>query len=195
MKTKSLFLAALVMISAVVSAVGKDEPRTAGLAVVPVKGSQVFKVIYKAESVSKIKMNIYNAYSQLIFTETFNGIDGFIRPVNFSGMEAGEYTVELISSAGKKVEKINYQPAKTGKSAKNIHISNLAKDGNKYLVSVTDASDEIITVKIYDNANNLIHNEKREVKEAFAQVYVIKNANNVTIEISDEAGTIKSSRF
>jgi hypothetical protein len=96
MKTKSLFLAALVTLGVVVSAIGKDEPRTTGLAVVPVKGSQVYKVIYRSESQSKVRMNIYGPQSQLIFTEYFTGMDGFIRPVNFSGLEAGEYTSLII---------------------------------------------------------------------------------------------------
>ncbi len=193
MKTKSLFLATLVMLSVVVSAVGKDEPRTTGLAVVPVKGSQVYKVIYKAEAQTKIKMNIYGPQSQLIFTESFTGIEGFIRPVNFSGLEAGQYTIELIDASGKKVERVNYQPYKSPK--KNVHIANIDKGAKKYLVSVADAGQETITVRIYDNLNNLIHSESRDVKGSFAQVYVVKNPGPVTIEVSDETGNTKSSRF
>jgi hypothetical protein len=138
-------------------------------------------------------MNIYGPQSQLIFTESFTGLEGFIRPVNFSGLAAGEYTIELIDAAGKKVERVNYQPVKTSK--KNIHISSIAKGEKKYLVSVADAGEETITVRIYDNLNNVIHTESRDVKGEFAQVYVVKNTGPVTIEVTDEAGNIKSSRF
>jgi hypothetical protein len=193
MKIKSLFLAALVTLGVVVSAVGKDEPRTTGLAVVPVKGSQVYKVIYRTELQSKIRLNIYGPQSQLLFTESFSGIEGFIRPVNFTGLQPGEYTIELVDASGKKVEKVNYQPVKSAK--KNIHIANVSKEQNKFLVSVADAGEESITVRIYDDHNNVIHTETRTVKGSFAQVYVVKNAGAVTIEVSDEAGNIKSSRF
>ncbi|HYF68549.1 MAG TPA: hypothetical protein VD884_10450 [Ohtaekwangia sp.] len=193
MKTKSLFLAALVTLSAVVSAVGKDEPRTAVLAVVPQKGSEVFKVIYKSEAQSRIKMNIYNAAAQLIYTESFTGIDGFIRPVNFSQLSAGEYTIEMIDAVGKTTQKINYAPVKP--APKNIHISSIGKDDQKFLVSVADAGEETITIRIYDNLSNLIHAEKQKVNGDFAQVYVVKSTGNVTIEVSDEAGNIKSNRF
>ena len=76
MKTKSLYIAALIVMAGAVTAVGKDEPRNAGLAVVPVKGSEVFKVIYKGESATKVKLNIYNSSSQVIFSETVNSNGG-----------------------------------------------------------------------------------------------------------------------
>lgn len=193
MKTKSLFLSALLTLSVVASVVGKDEPRTAGLAVVPIKGSEVFKVIYCSEVQSRIRMNIYNEQSQLIFTETVNGTNGFIRPVNFTGMPHGQYTIELVDASGKRTEKINHQALASSK--KNIHISNISAENKRYLVSVAEAGNEVITVRIYDALNNLIHTEKREVKGNFAQVYVVKNSGNVTFEVSDETGNTKTTRF
>jgi len=100
MKTKSLFLA-LLMFSVVVSAVGKDEPRTLGMAVIPVKGSEVFKVVYRGEAPKKLRLNIYDADAKRLYTETVSGRDGFIRPVNFSGLQYGEYTIEVVDGDSK----------------------------------------------------------------------------------------------
>ena len=50
MKTKSLFFTALVLMSAVAFGAGKDEPRSTGLAVIPVKGTETFKVIYRGQT-------------------------------------------------------------------------------------------------------------------------------------------------
>jgi hypothetical protein len=195
MKTKSLFFAALVLVSAVASAAGKDEPRRTGMAVVPVKGSEVFKVIYKGESAGKVKLNIYNSNAKLILTETFNGTDGFICPVNFSGLEAGEYTIELVDASGKRAEKISFN---TKKSSKHVHVSKLNNEAGKYLLSVVSAStsaDEI-NVKIYDSKNNLVHSETKQVKGDFAQVYKLQNAaGSYTFEVSDNTGKIKTIRF
>lgn len=193
MKTKSLYLAALIAIAAVVTAVGKDEPGSQGLAVVPVKGSEVFKIIYKGESSSKVKLNIYNSSSEIVFSETMNGVNGFIRPLNFTGLQFGEYTVELIDASGKKVEKINYQPAK---SESNVHVSKLVNEEGKFLVSVAKASSETITVKIFDEANNLLHINTKQVAGDFAQLYTLKDfAGAVTFEVSDNTGSIKTVRF
>lgn len=193
MKIKSLYIAALIVFAVSVTAVGKDEPRSLGLAVVPVKGSEVFKVIYRGESASKVKLNVYNSSSQIIFSETMNSIEGFIRPLNFTGLQFGEYTIELTDAAGKRAEKINYQPAL---SESNIHVSRLVKEESKFLLSVAKTSSEVITVKIFDGANNLVHTNTKEVSGDFAQLYNLKDiAGTVTFEVSDNAGITKIVRF
>lgn len=192
MKTKSLYLAALIVISAAVAAVGKDEPRSAGIAIVPVKGSEVFKLIYKSETASKVKLSIYDASAKVIFSETLSNVDGFIRPLNFSGLPFGEYTVEIADAAGKKIEKISFQPAK---STSAIHVSKLANEQGKFLLAVSKGTSSEINVKIYDEANNLVHSETREVAADFAQLYTIKTTGSYTFEVSDNAGNTKTVRF
>jgi len=193
MKTKSIYIAALIVMAAAVTAVGKDEPRSTGLAVVPVKGSEVFKVIYKGESSSKVKLNVYNSSSQIVFSETMNSVDGFIRPLNFTGLAFGEYTIELTDASGKKVEKVDYQPSK---SESNVHVLRLANEEGKYLLSVSKSNSEIITVKIFDEADNLVHSSSKEVSGDFAQLYTLKDvAGTVTFEVSDNSGNIKTVSF
>ena len=194
MKTKSLFFAALVLMSSVALAAGKDEPRRTGMAIVPVKGSEVFKVIYKGESTGKVKLNIYNAEDKVIMAEVFTGVDGFICPLNFAGLQPGEYTIELIDAAGKKIEKIVYG---TKKSSKFVHVSKLVNQEGKYLLSVVNGgASEPINVKIFDAKNNLIHSETKEVNGDFAQVYKLNNVSGAyTFEVSDNSGNLRTIRF
>jgi hypothetical protein len=195
MKSNVILFAALLFLGVGFNASAKEDPRNARLAVVPVKGSEVFKVIYKSEDASRIKLNIYDASSQLVFSETIRNVDGFIRPLNFAGLRAGEYTIELVNGLDKKVEKVTYAPAGTTASKKNVHVAKLAGVEGKFLVSVADATKENITVRIYDRANNLIYTESREINGDFAQLYRVKDSVGITIEVSDDAGTTKSSRF
>lgn len=192
MKTKSLYVAALMVLAAAFTAVGKDEPGSLGLAVVPVKGSEVFKVIYKSENPSKVKLSVYNAASEVVFTETMSNVGGFIRPLNFSGLAFGEYTIELTDAAGKKTEKVYYQRAK---SAANVHVSKLANNEGKYLLSVANGGKETITVKIFDETNNLVHVSTKEVSGDYAQLFSVKDMSRVTFEISNNAGALKTVRF
>lgn len=193
MNTKSLYVAALIVMVGAVTAVGKDEPRNAGLAVVPVKGSEVFRVIYKGESASKVKLNIYNASSQVIFSETVNSSGGFIRPLNFSGLQFGEYTIELTDASGKKSEKVNYQPAKSGSQ---VHVSKLAEANGKFLLSVAQHNGEPITVRIFDEANHLLFSDTRTDGGDFAKLYSLKNVDgSVTFEVSNSTGHIKTVTF
>ena len=192
MKTKSLYIAALMIVAAAVTAVGKDEPGSNGLAVVSVKGSEVFKVIYKGENLGKVKLNVYNASSEIIFSETMNGLDGFIRPLNFSGLQFGEYTIELTDATGKKVEKVNYQPAK---STADIHVARLASSEGKYLLSVANSDAQTITVKIFDQANNLVHISSKDISSDYAQLFSVKDLTGVTFEISNNDGNLRTIQF
>lgn len=193
MKTNVLLFAALLLVAANVS-VAKEGPVNAGLAVVPVKGSETFKVIYKGEVASRAKLVVYNSSSQIIFSETISG-DGFIRPLNFEGMRAGEYSFEVTDASGKKTEKVVYTPAKMlAASKKVVHVSKVSND-NRFLVSVKDAGAEKMTVSIYDVFNNLLFSETREVSGEFAQIYWVKNHDNVRIEVTDSFGNSKVSRF
>lgn len=192
MKTKSIYLAAFILMSAVAT-FGKDEPTKAGVAVLPVKGAEVFKVIYKNETASKVKVKLYNENAEIIYTEAFSNTEGFILPLNFSKLKYGQYRLELTDDSGKRVENIVYQPAK---SVDNIRISKLTAAEGKFLVAVTNSKNEKVTVKIFDNYNNLLHNEIKSVDGDFAQVYTVKNLTGAcTFEVSDDAGHVKTVQF
>jgi hypothetical protein len=192
MKTKSLYVAALMILAAAFTAVGKDEPAALGLAVVPVKGSEVFRVIYRSENPGKVKLSVYNAASEVVFTESMASAGGFIRPLNFSGLAFGDYTIELTDAAGKKTEKVSYQPVKAATT--NVHVAKLNQP-NKFLLSVANNGKETITVKIFDKANNLVHVSSKEVNGDFAQLFSVKDLEGVTFEISNNAGALKTVRF
>jgi hypothetical protein len=193
MKTKSMYLAALFMISAAVTAFSNDEPGKKGFVVVSVPGAEIFKVVYKGETTSKVKLNIYNAKSEMVFSEAIGYTEGFILPLNFSGLAFGEYRLELIDAKGKRNELISYQPAKT---LDNIRITKISKGEGKFVVSVINAVNEKVTVKIYDNYDNLVHNEVKDIAGDFAQVYTVKNLYGAcTFEVSDNKGNVKTAKF
>ena len=118
-------------------------------------------------------------------------VGGFIRPLNFSGLAFGEYTIELTDASGKKTEKVSYQPTK---STTNVHVAKLAQ-ADKFLLSVTNGGKETITVKIFDEANNLVHVSSKEVTGDYAQLFSVKDIAGVTFEISNNAGALRTLRF
>jgi len=190
MKIKSFFVAALIMASTV-SLVAADAPST-GIAVVPGKVSEIFKVIYKSENAGKVKVNLYNANAKMIMSETFTNVDGFILPINFKGLEYGEYTIEVIDAQGKKSEKVTYAPFKSNKV---VHVTKLSGEG-KYLLSVVRAANERVIVKIYNAKDELIHRDAQTVEGDFAVVYKLDNkSTSYTFELADSNGTIKTIQF
>ncbi len=205
MTTKSLLIAALVVICSSASAIAKEEPTKAGFAIVPVKGSETFKIVYKSENTGSTKVNVYNADSKVIFSKVVSNTGGFILPLNFNGLEYGEYTIELTDATGTKTEKVVFQTAvksslsgnakPSATSSLNVHIAKLSGEG-KFLVAVANTSNEVVTIKIYDNANNLVYNETKALSGDFAQVFALKNiSSSFTFEVSDKTGNLKSVTF
>jgi hypothetical protein len=188
MKTKSIFISALIVFGAVLSSVANDGSIN-GFAVVPVKGSGVYKIVYKGETNGKVKLSIFNSKSQLVFTESVNK-NGFILPLNLSNLEAGEYTVELTDANGKKVQKIVH--GVTAPATNYIHVSKLSSEEGKFLVSVKNAN--AINVKIYGR-NGLLFSESKSLAGDFAQVYAVKVPGELTFEITDANGNVKTARF
>jgi hypothetical protein len=195
MKTKSLFIAALVIMSAVISAVGKDEPTSkAGLAIVPVKGSETFKVIYKGENSGRVKLTIYNDEKSVIFSESISTTDGFIRPLNFKGLAFGEYTIELVDATGKRTEKINFTEQVRSTSKSIIRVAKLTEN-NKFLLAIANSTSNTISVKIFNNDNQLIHAETKTITGDYAQLYSVTNSDGVVFEVSDNAGNVQVIRY
>ena len=190
MKTKSLFVAVLFSVVTIASVMAADEP-TSGLAVVSAKGSQVVRVIYKAENAGRIKLSVINSASKVVFSESRNTTEGFILPLNFTGLQYGEYTIQLTDANGTKSEKFVYAPA----AGNAVHVSQLGTEG-KFLLSVAHIKNDDVTVRVFDSANNLVHVATQAISGDFAQVYVIKNYDGgCTFEISSKRGTTSTIRF
>lgn len=192
MRTKSIYLAAFLLMSAVAT-FGNDDP-TSGVAVLSAKGKDVFKVIYKAGTANDVKVKLYNANDELIHSASIKDTDGFILPLNLGKLNFGEYRLELTDAAGKRVERIVYQNPKSVDN--NIRVARLTNNEGKFMVSVMSAKNEKVTVKIFDSYNNLLHNEVKNVSGDFAQVYTVKNLTGAcTFEVSDDAGRVKTVQF
>ena len=168
MKNKSMIIAALLMISTAVAFAGKDKPNNNGVAIVPVKGRQVFKVIYKSEATAKVKLTVKNESGVVVFYESHAESSGFIRPLNFAGLPSGEYTVEINDGNGKKIEKISYQPKG---SIKQVHVSKLSGDAGKYLLAIANNGEQSVAINILDSENKVVYTENRTINGDFAQVF------------------------
>jgi len=191
MKAFSLLLMG-VLVSTLVFANETVEPKesVSAVAVTNCSGSSVVKVFYKAEQAGTVKVSIFSQDHSLVFTETMKRVSGFLRPYNFSELSAGKYTIQIEDSNGKKTETVDYV---AGKIEKLISIVKLAEEG-KYLLSVYSEASDRINVKIYNDANQLIHSQEKRIDRSFAEVLNIKDINQFTIEVSDSHGVLKSVR-
>ncbi|NOT74019.1 MAG: hypothetical protein HOP08_03755 [Cyclobacteriaceae bacterium] len=187
MKAK-LFLAAMIVLVSTAAFSGPG-PR---IAVIGQKTNGTFKVIYEGETVGKVKMTIFNQEAEVVFAETTKNVNGFIRSVNFAGMEQGTYTIEIADQKGTEAQTVVYSKAT---KVKNVQVSKMA-NCPKYLLTVANSGQEEISVRIYDGANNLVHTDYRTIDGNFGMVYNLKNITGVpTFEIADNTGNIRTIRY
>jgi len=142
------------------------------------KSSGLFTLIYEGATAGNVTMKIYDSSGQEIFSETTRGLSKFIRPLNFSDMESGVYSIEITDETGTQAQKVTYEKAEFKKeikksSIKALHVCKLAEEG-KYLLSISNEGKEQINVRILDNDYNLLHEENRTVNGDLGVVYSLK---------------------
>jgi flagellar hook assembly protein FlgD len=163
------------------------------LAVVNSK-ENVVKVIYRSEATENVRLKIYNQSGEVVFAETIKGQNGFILPVNFTGLPYGEYKVEITGKNGKKSQTIDYAAAKKAEvvaatgAVKGVHVAKMTNN-SKYLFSVNNEGKQRINIRIFDGANNLVHSESRNINGSYGMIYNLEQViGNPTFEVTDNAG-------
>jgi hypothetical protein len=181
MKTKSTVLTLVAMVISVFAFAASSLSK---MAVVGQK-TGTYKVYYESASAGKVTLKVYDNSSREIFSETIKGLSKFVRPLNFEGMEAGVYTIEITDENGTQIQKVDYASEKNPSTIKAIHVCKL-KDG-RFLVSVEGSED--INIKIFDDENNLIHTENRTVNGGLGLIYSLKKVSGQPVFIiTDNAG-------
>lgn len=151
------------------------------------KGDNVYRLIYKGDSECNVRVAIYNSRHQLVYIERLRLDQGFIRPYNFTGLEYGQYTIEVKDALGTKVEQVNHQP--TPKSLVNII---QLKENRKYIFTAKAEAKEYITLNIYDGINRLVYNESQWIQGDYGKVFNLsKLGGDCTFEILHENGEIE----
>ena len=196
MKTKQFFIAALLVATFSVSAVAKD-PSNISFAVVSVKGSDVIKVIYKNEGESRVKLSLFNAAGELVYSENI-AQNKFIRPLNLSALNAGEYTVEVREGASKVSEKFSYKvPASVVSigTDKIIHVSKVKGDDQRFVLAIANAKNENFVINIYGQNETLVFSQNAVINGSTAKLFNVKNGKVSKIEIVDAAGVKSTKNF
>ncbi len=188
MKMKNAILASLVVLTSTFAFAADPSSK---FAVVASKESSVFKVIYEGSSVGNVLLTIYNEDGSIVYTETIKGIEKFIRPINFDGMIAGEYNIEISDANGKQAQRVSVGSTVNFKKRSAVKGAHVAKVGSesKYLVSISNNGADEVSVRILDGDSNVIFSEKISAAGDFAKVYNLKQIiGNPTFEITSNDG-------
>jgi hypothetical protein len=189
MKKTLSILVMLTLFSSVVFAGGiGDDPKypgKKGLAVV--KQGSVFKLFYKCQESSDVKVTIYNSNNKTIFKETLHDIDGFMRPYNLEKLAEGDYTVVVTDDHCDHTE-ILHHFAQKSKSL--IGVIQLSETPEKFVLTVgKKLSPETIGVRIFNDKNEIVYEQLEHIEGDFAKLYNLKEGDSYRFEITDSNGT------
>ena len=188
MKNTLSILVLLVAIGSAALAMPAENPAPASGVGIMKKG-KTFHVFYKAAKLSDVKIFIRNERNDLVFTETIRKTDGFVRPYNFTQLEDGEYTVEVIDCTHRQVQKITHGMKPSDKLA---HVVRVSPTENKFLLTLPNKVHNIISVKIYGDKHQLVYEELLEITDDLAKLYNLNQINdNFSFEITDGEGNVK----
>lgn len=187
MKTRNTVLT---LVALVVSTFAFSANAVSKMAVVEQQKTGTYKVYYESASAGKVTLKVYDNSSKEIFAETIKGLSKFMRPLNFAGMDAGVYTIEITDENGTQIQKVTYSSEEQNANETTIKAFHVCKlqDG-KYLVSVANEGTENVNISVYDNNDNLIHSESRTVNGGLGLVYNVKQVSGQPVfTITDNAG-------
>jgi hypothetical protein len=186
MKTKSVLVAVLMGVSLMTFA---GEPGNFKVAVVNQKESGIFNLIYEGEMKGKVKLHILDDAGTVVYQEIIKNVGNFVRPLNFTGMTYGEYTIEIADNTGTKSQRISYSALPPSTSY--IRVTKTGEAG-KYLFSVANAGTDEVNVKIYDGARELVHNQTMTVNGSLGLIYNLQRiSGEPTFTVTDKAGVVK----
>jgi flagellar hook assembly protein FlgD len=107
---KTRLIASIVLMGLVNLTSFAIEPTVANVAIVNQRASETFKLIYHSESTKKVTLNVYDKEGEIVFSETIKGLNKFSRPLNFKGMKAGSYTIEVVDNNGLIKKEVSFSP-------------------------------------------------------------------------------------
>ena len=189
MSTRTFLSAVVLTVSSTMAVANVNE---SSIAVVTGENSDVFKVIYKSASASRVQVSIVNNKNEVVFVESFYKMNGFTRPYNFNGLPEGEYTIEVEDSQGKKVEKVDYH---LGRVSSLIKVTKISNELSKYMVSVPNKGKNKINVLILNEDGDVLLEETRKVVGDFGIVYNLLKTGLYTFVVSDKSGNIRMVQY
>jgi hypothetical protein len=184
---KKILTIAAVLFSTVMFASGTGDELTSlsGAAVIKTTNG-TFKLIYKSDTQSDVKVSIFNSENRLVYSERVYRTSGFARPYSFENLERGDYRVVIEDGNGSTTQNISTRQTT---STKLVNVLKLKNAKGKYLITVGGRGSEALTLNIYDG-QTLIHSELKEISGDYAQVYNLSRVKGTpSFEILHQNGT------
>lgn len=177
-----LFAVCLMTFTAVFAEKNSDAPES-GFSIL--RNGSVFHLLYKANTLTNVRVSIIDDQRNLIYTETLKRKDGFDRPYNMNGLPSGRYTFEVEDFSG-----INSKDVFIGgeKNVPAFHVERVHGTEGKVLLMVAKSS-KGFTMHLEDKDGRKLYSERKILDRDFACVYNFsKVKGEVSVVVTDFHG-------
>jgi uncharacterized protein YxeA len=147
------------------------------------KSDVKYELVYIAEEPSDVRVSIYNESGQNVSTRLVKDVAKFKRTYDFSKLEPGTYKVVVKNDDGVAREEINHlvKEARLKSFVTNLPTEKALK------VHVGDFNpDQPVSIRIYDEQNNIIFRDKIRNSHGFSRVYKMPNLNSEVVQVTIE---------
>lgn len=183
-------LSVLVLLSSLSSLVYATNLPDAGPGTAVIRRGTTYSVYYSGSQEADVTIAIRDADNNIVFKEVLKNVDGFVRPYNFSHLAEGSYAIEIKDDQGLRTEWIRYEKASDANLARLIKVSDSER---RFLLMLSNKVPANVTVKIFDEAGNIIYSHAEKITGDFAKVYNLgKYDGTGRFEITDSGGVIRT---
>lgn len=177
----------VLMIISRISFAGEVTTPKAFNASVSMKG-EIVKIFYRSENSDKVKVTIYNAANEAVFSEEIKRKSSFIRPYNLENLPFGAYTVVLEDRNGRTEETVMYAKEVVSVQASILH----KKESRKATVTLFSTGETEVTYSVLDINDNVLYSKSEKVNGQAAKSFNLEKIKGaVTVQVSDNKGLLK----
>lgn len=161
------FVAFVIVINATVFAYANDLEKEGNVLKVIQKTESLYNVVFQTRTKQQVSIQFIDEQENVLYSEAIRTSNGFIKPLNLSGLPAGNYMVRLFSSSDTLLQEITILTAaqmygdmvklkSVGQSQFTLAVDE--KAGKTFSLYIKDAKGEILyqddvgckDVKVYD---------------------------------------------
>ena len=144
------------------------------------KSDVKYELVYVSDHASDVKVDIYNERGVKVSTRLVKDATKFKRTYDFSKLEAGTYKVVVKNTDGVAKEEISHLVKKVRLQS---FVTNLP-DQKAIKLHVGDFNpDQPVSVRVYDENQNMIYKDKIKNSSSFSRVYKLPKLNSKSVQV------------
>jgi hypothetical protein len=165
-----------------------------------IQTGEVVKVIHVNEKPCNVLISIQDEHGKVVFSEWIRSKEGFIRPYDLSLLEEGVYQIKVFSGKETCTGVVTnvYSNDEDENHLFSPHVAKVKRpDGRKrFLLTIPGCGLNQVSVTIFDEDNQVIHQANRDLMGGLNQLYRIESySGDVTFLVRSQSGLTKRFHF